>query len=363
MSDNGMMETESEKMADTLRTVFTNHYKTKIRTPARNDHNWASEIGFPCARYIALLRTDGDKRAPIEPRVAALFEMGEEIERQTKRLLLECGFDLLNSQLSFPANSYNIAGKIDGALYANRAKILTEIKGVNGRDFDGITGKGPEYLRDNRRVWLQKWYGQAQAYMVLSDVEHGLWILKNKWSGWVEPVPFRIDYAYAEKMLDRVDTANKAVAAGTLPDFIQDPDVCAACPFFGGVCNPPAVYQGLEVWTDPQAIEAAETYATLSDEIAAYEEKIDFRDAAAEWLKKAAKTRLPDDETKASFLAGRVQLAVSKFEKKAYTVKAQTQTTVRLTVLRRTDGDETARRAEEAEQDHAADSRTGADGA
>lgn len=262
MSEPGTSPADS--LAEAIRSKFRRHLAAK-KSVRGETANRASELGHPCLRYLVLLRRDGENRRLPSDELQAIFEEGKRVELQMRSLLAELGYDLEAVQASFPSNTYQITGHIDGTIFWNGRLILVEIKGLNGSDFERVLREGVDYIKRNPKAWLAKWYVQLQLYLFLADIEEGLWILKNKWSGMIELFTLKRDLDYIEPLLDKAERINRHMQARTLPGFINDPPLCQSCPFFGRACTPPLEWdESVAVVDDPEVIARFDRRAELA---------------------------------------------------------------------------------------------------
>jgi hypothetical protein len=297
--------TPGERLAERINDGFRKYlqeHKRSMASPASR----ASELGHACERYLVLSRTHGHLAAKPSDRLQSIFLDGHRREPQVKRLLSEIGIDLHGAQRSFPPNSYEITGHIDGEWYENSADgtdvIVIEIKGLNGPDFDRIAGSHDRVRTMLDKDYLRKWFTQDQLYMLLRDavrfpgekpVEEAVFVLQSKATGELLAVPLKLDLEYLDPILDRAERIRQHVKDGTLPGYATDPSVCRRCPFFGGVCVPEtvAVGEGVIVVTDEAMVEAAETVVQLAEVAKKYEAARDVLHACVEALAGKEKPR------------------------------------------------------------------------
>ncbi len=272
-------------------------YVRSLRRPAASyPSNRASDLGHPCTRYLVLTRTQGEDAEPPSPTLQMLFNEGNLHERDLVRWLADfCDIHVTGSQTSFPPNSYNITGHVDGLLgVVGDGHLLdpddlmvVEMKSLNGSHYPQINTAAD--MR-NTSVWfIRKWYVQIQIYMFLSDRELAIVAIKNKWTGERKGIAVDIDYEYVEGLLERVEAINRHVRKNTLPDYTTDRSVCKRCPFFGRVCDPPMEGEGLLVSTDQLAIERIGRAKELSYAGGEF-------NALMGWIKDWAKSTAPRDE-------------------------------------------------------------------
>jgi hypothetical protein len=224
-------------------------YLTKNATSIPHRSNWASDLADPCVRRLVYHRTAWDKQAPPSPYLCGIFETGKRLERVQVQALNEIGSEShpqwelvarglkLNDSL---LSQHQIGGIPDVFLKqcANgngRDEILgpVEIKGLDPNIFRGINT-----IDDfQKKPWMRRYPAQLSIYELASNFDHGWFLLFNKSNlfeyRWLE---LQLDYAYAESLIQKADQVNACVAAGKLPDKINDPAECSRCPYAAHCC-------------------------------------------------------------------------------------------------------------------------------
>lgn len=250
--------------------------------PVSTPTNRASSIGDACLRKLVLERTKGEEKAPVPDGLLAIFNYGHMIEGPVRRLVEDLGFEVTHAQWSFPKNDFNLSGHIDGMIEHPTEKIsfILEIKGINGSDWSKV--KTWQDIRDYAKPWLAKYFDQAQLYTAMKargawgeDFEVGgiLYVLFNKWTGELRPVFAPLEIVAAEALLDKSLKIEEHVAAGTLPDYVEDRTECAHCGFYGRACHPTLAFEGSGVQeiSDPAVVEALRIVTEEEREWQAYE--------------------------------------------------------------------------------------------
>ncbi len=270
----------------------------------------ASSIGIECERHLFYEQTEHEKRIAHGEDLQALFDLGNQMEAYTVRLLEDMGFIIEQRNRAFHDRKHNITGHLDGRLWwkewPKSFTVPIEIKGLNPFTADAVTTI--EDIRESKQKWVRKYYAQLQTYQWLDDDEWGLFVLLNKSTGHPEFIPSQIDRPFIAKMLEKADLISEAVAKKEPPARRRSAD-CPRCPFVH-VCLPDIDFgPGTQMLDEPELIEA------IKRREAARPAKAEF-DAAD----RVIKSLLPKEA--GDLLIGPYAATATKVEKKAYSVKA-----------------------------------------
>ena len=102
-------------------------------------------------------------------------------------------------------------------------------------------------LKNGKYAYLRKYPCQLNLYLLMDGKERGIFLFKDKVSGAIKEIPMEIDYDLGEQALKRAEETNAHIAAGTLPDPINDNLWCDGCAY-AHVCLPD--HAGTEVEID-----------------------------------------------------------------------------------------------------------------
>lgn len=224
----------------------------KRRTVYPCHTNRASQIGASCLRQLVYYRTAWDKQELPSMDAVKVFAEGDLQEEAVKRLLMDAGFQIVEAQRAVADDllkKYNIAGRLDFYLAGlDGAKpIVCEVKSMNPYIFDTTLS-----LADfDRYPWTRKYKAQMMIYLLGAGEDRGLFILKNKSTGELRFIMAELDLDYAEALLAKAQEIEKHVAAGTLPERINDLNECKHCPF-QAYCAPDQVRQAAAMIEDPE---------------------------------------------------------------------------------------------------------------
>ena len=221
-------------MIDIVQAVIETKMK-KIKLWPVNS-NRASELGHPCDRYLVYLRTRGMERPLHDIGLQFIFDEGNLHEDAVLRDLREAGIRIIEQQRSFEWKKYQITGSIDGKIQDDGNIIPIEIKSFSQWNWNAINSA--EDMFKSKAVYMKKYPAQLTLYLIMDEKETGLFILKNKINGLLKQIPLKLDFAYAETLIQKAERINAHIKAGTLPDRIPyDDNISGNCPF-AHICLP-----------------------------------------------------------------------------------------------------------------------------
>ena len=262
--------------------------------PWRPSATPASSLGAGCDRQLVYQRMWPELSAPISEELASIFTEGNIHQTQVRTELAELGFEVVEAEVNFRDDRYDISGTIDGKI--SRAtdpahdfprRIPLEIKSWGGDGPDGVDAMDTRLLR--------KYLAQMHTYLLLTNEPDGLMLFKSKMTGLWKIFPVELDYELAEGLLktaERVRDAVKSIKSAKesgyteeallslMPDRCLDRAACDSCPFRIH-CQP------AEAPVDPLLIaEDSELLAQLTER-----EALDSGASRWEKIDKAAKAR------------------------------------------------------------------------
>jgi CRISPR/Cas system-associated exonuclease Cas4 (RecB family) len=208
--------------------------------------NRASDLGHPCVRYHVLNRTQWQQRAMHDVGLQMIFRMGNEIERIVLRELEEAGLTVIEQQRAFSLPEQQITGHIDGLIKMDDGIWPLEIKSCSPYVFKSINTV--DDLTHGKYPYLRKYPAQLVLYCLMGNKEKGVIIFKDKTSGALKEIWVPLDYDLGEQLLKRAEATNAHVAAGTLPDPINDNLWCDGCAY-AHICLPEHIGTEVEIDT------------------------------------------------------------------------------------------------------------------
>lgn len=214
-----------------VQAILDHKAKQQHRYPCKS--NRASSIGYfvpelgGCLRRGVYERTDWDKKELPDGRLALIFSEGNNQEKIVMRDLAEAGVHLIEQQSAFEWSIYQITGHLDGVLVEDAKAIPVEIKSMSPNVYVKINS-----FDDFKKFsWTRSYMAQIMIYMLLKNIDRGIFVIKNKSTGELKQIDVELDYQLAEFCLKTAEAINSHVAAKTLPDRIDDREKCKDCPF------------------------------------------------------------------------------------------------------------------------------------
>lgn len=266
-----------------------------------------SDLG-DCNRQIVYGVTNWKDKPLPGPELQARFEVGNVMEREMTKELLEMGFNFVGGQDSVEINGKDgillATGRIDGFIKWEGEKIPVEFKSMHPNIYDQV-----ESIEDfSKKSWLRKYVRQLQMYCYGHNKEYGLFGLTNCLGGRKWFVLY-LDLGECELLLQRLEKVAFHLALKTLPDRIPyREDVCGRCDF-ANICLADVVRNETDVLTDDVLIASLERREQLKDSHTEYG-KID----------KEVKSKLKGIE---KGIAGSFMIVGKPTHKESYTVEAQ----------------------------------------
>jgi hypothetical protein len=200
--------------------------------------NRASAIGHACDRSLVLDRTHWQTKKVPDAELQMIYEEGNNQERAIIRDLQASGFDVLESQKTVDWPKYQLTGHYDFRISLDDGpSVLIEAKSMS--PYIWQTVETYQDMLTSKFNWVRGYLAQIQIYLLLeARDEHGFFILKNKSNGQIKVIRVELDYDFAESLLQKCERINNHVANETLPDTIDDIDICERCDHFGRNCDP-----------------------------------------------------------------------------------------------------------------------------
>jgi len=232
--------------------------------------NRASNLGDPCIRRLVYERTHWQERLLHDVHLQLLFDEGNNQEKIVVRDLQDAGFEIYEQQRSFEIKDLQITGHMDLKLKISGDETLypTEIKSMAPHIFQKVNQVLDFYNKSY--PWLQKYPPQLLLYMYASDEERGVWILKNKSTGALKEIWVDFDYDLVDEIFCKAQVINEHIENKTMPDRIEDLELCARCPF-RHICLPERDFgKGIIIEDDETLTEMIDRLEDLKESYSEY---------------------------------------------------------------------------------------------
>lgn len=210
-----------------IEQIYVNKERGIKQSPVNS--NRASDLGIPCVRYHVLNRTKWQERSLHNAALQLTFDIGNVMENAILRDIQDAGFQVIEQQRAFSWPEYQITGHLDAKVVVNGEAIPIEIKTSSPYVFKSINTIHD--LTNGKYGYLRKYPAQLTLYCLMGNHEKGIFLFKDKSSGAMKEIEMPLDYELGETLLKRAEEINAHIAAGTLPDPINEDMWCDRCPF------------------------------------------------------------------------------------------------------------------------------------
>lgn len=283
------METTTVSVAGELATRASDAWARYLlnergSAPIPHDHVYASAYRVCERRMVLELR--GEPQPPFTAEVLAKFKRGSDRERELLIDLTRAGrlaqpeFQIIGQQERFQLRDHKgrvaITGKVDARLLSNGTSAPLEVKAWSPFLVDQIETFAD--LFDS--PWTRSGAYQLLAYLYGAGQPYGFLLLDRSGLPRLIPVELERHLDQMEDFLARAERVLDHYAAGTLPDFLDDPTECQRCPFYGSTCNPPLSAVGATILTDPDLevlLEKREKLKSAAHDFDAYDKEVKQR--------------------------------------------------------------------------------------
>jgi CRISPR/Cas system-associated exonuclease Cas4 (RecB family) len=292
---------KSDRRADMIVESIIESKRRKIKAYPVNS-NRASDLGNPCLRYHVLNRTRWEEKSLHDVGLQGIFDLGNDIEEIALRELAAAGLKVVEQQKPFNWPEYGITGHLDGLVILDGKAYPLEIKSCSPFVFDAI--HTADDLKKGKYAYLRKYPVQLTLYMLMSNIERGVFLFKNKVTGAYKEIWLDLDYDLGEQALKRAEAINSHLAAGTVPDPIEYSEECDRCGF-AHICNVDHIGKEVEIDTGE--------LATMLDRLDALKPAVKEYEEIDDQVKKAV-------EGREKVLAGNWFVTGKFMERKSYDI-------------------------------------------
>lgn len=210
--------------------------------------NWASDLADPCLRKLVYHRTCWEKQEKPAPYLQGIFETGTILEHIIINNLnwigvrsrphwefVKPGFKLNDNFMK--AHQIGCNPDVFLTVYPERGmpEVLgpVDVKTASGNIYRQING--PQDF--DSRPHLRRYPGQIMTYELASNFEIGWLLVVNKDNLYdFKMIAFPMDYGFMDTLIEKADTVNGHVKAGTLPEQINRPEECNRCNYRSHCC-------------------------------------------------------------------------------------------------------------------------------
>lgn len=264
--------------------------------------NRASDLGNPCLRYHVFNRTRWEEKSLHDVGLQGIFDLGNDIEEIALRELAAAGVKVIEQQKPFNWPEYQITGHLDGLVLLDGKAYPLEIKSCSPFVFDAI--HTIDDLKKGKYAYLRKYPVQLTLYLLMSNIDKGVFLFKNKVTGAYKEIWLDLDYELGEQALKRAEAINAHLAAGTVPgaEYSEECDRCG----FAHICD--VNHVGKEVEIDTGEL------STMLDRMEALKPAKKEYEEIDEQVKKAV-------EGKEKLLAGGWYITGKWIDRKGFTVE------------------------------------------
>lgn len=213
--------------------------------------NRASDLGNPCLRYHVFNRTRWEEKSLHDVGLQNVFDLGNDIEEIALRELAAAGIKVIEQQKPFNWPEYSITGHLDGLVLIDGKAYPLEIKSCSPFVFDAI--HTIDDLKKGKYAYLRKYPVQLNLYLLMSNIDKGVFLFKNKVTGAYKEIWMDLDYELGEATIKRAEAINAHLAAGTVPEPIEYGDECERCGFVH-ICSVDHIGKEVEIDTGELAV-------------------------------------------------------------------------------------------------------------
>jgi len=250
----------SDLLPDFVGSVKSMRQKNIQRYPCHS--NRASQLGYAvpelqgCLRRGVYERTRWEDKEMWEVESIIRFKEGDRQEQHVLRDLTDAGFDCIEQQSPFEWKEHDITGHVDFKIIVDGVALPVEIKSCSPFIYQMIY----TFEDLNKKSWLRAYKCQVTLYMLMQGIDWAIMIFKDKSSGLMKQINVPLDYDLGEACIRTAEIINKNLKAGTLPDKVDDIQICKDCPY-KVICLPDIDFGvPLKIKDDPLFVKRIETY-------------------------------------------------------------------------------------------------------
>ena len=191
----------------------------------------ASNLGFPCERYLFLLIKHWDEQKPHDVGLQNIFDLGNTLEEHTINNIKEAGYEVITpTERSWKIDVKGgiISGREDIRIKDENGELIpVEIKGLSPFEFEKLNTVD-DFLK-SKKPYIRGYPAQLFVYMLKFGKEKGFFAITNKLTGETKFIEVPLDYDYGEEMLSKAERIYAALKSDTIPEACEDISVCENC--------------------------------------------------------------------------------------------------------------------------------------
>ena len=233
-------------------------YLSSARRPSRPAPYVYASAWRACDRRMLLEMTQPETLPPWPAEVLARFRRGDDRERDLLVDLARIGrdsappFQVIGQQERFEVldrkRRIALVGKVDARLEIAGARAPLEVKAWHPNTVDRLETFADAFANP----FTASGAYQLLAYLYGSGEPYGFLLLDRSGIPRLLPVELEPHLDRMEEFLTKAERVLDHRAAGTVPEYLDDPAECHRCPWYGGVCNPPLSANAAQILSDPE---------------------------------------------------------------------------------------------------------------
>jgi len=231
--------------------------------------NRASQLGHPCERYLVYERTKWQEKTLHGVGLQLVFDLGNIFEDVVLTDLKQAGFTIVEQQRPFFYPDFNISGHIDAKILIDGKAVPLEIKSASPYVFNAINSIND--MKKSKYVYMQKYPAQLNIYMLMSNIERGVFIFKNKSTGQMKEIWCDLDWELADSLCKKAQRINEHVVNGTLPEPVDNDAICEGCEYVH-ICLPERAGKEMKIIDDTDFETLLDRYDELKKIMKEYDE-------------------------------------------------------------------------------------------
>lgn len=232
--------------------------------------NRASNLGHPCERYLTYCRLDWKEKPLPSANLMMIFNGGNVIEKHIAKVYLEhAGFNIIQMSWPYEWKEKEIGAYLDFICKKDDLEFPVEAKSMTDHMWRKINTI-QDFL-DQKKHYYKSYPAQLTVYMLNGNRPFGMFLLINKTTYEPKHIWYKLDYEYAEQLVQKAERINAHVKNNTYPERMDfDPDICTDCEF-SHVCLPDVINKQCQIISDIELENKIREWAELKEFVSKYE--------------------------------------------------------------------------------------------